>query len=144
MSRPTGVGEGTSLLRGGRQVDPRAVVAGTAAAGGLFWGGFVGPLSLGYAVIAAALGGGVVAGAVSRSYETEFLDGALATVLGTLFAIATFAGYVLVTAPPGEGLDPALSILVFGWGVAVLGLIALFPLGLFLGFLGAQLTGDRR
>ena len=131
------VGQGL-LGEAGREVDPLAVAVGTGAAGVVFVLTFAGPLSLWEAVFAGSTGAGVVAGAASRSFDQEFLDGALATVAGSFFTVALFAGWVLVGGP-GVAVDPALSVLVFGWGIAAGLAIVTFPLGLALGAAGAAL-----
>lgn len=68
------------------------------------------PLPRGVAALLAAVVGGVVTGHVSRTAGREFVDGAVAVVLGGVAVVLAANGVVAVPSPPLFGVAVAVAV----------------------------------
>lgn len=86
---------GAALYPGefGAVADWRAIGAGGAVQAALTAGVFLAAAPY-WTVAGAVVAGAAVAGGLSRTFESEYLDGAGATAAGTLLTLVVFLGYV--------------------------------------------------
>ncbi len=119
-----------------RQFDPRAVAVGGVVTGAAMGGAALGPWNLGIAAFIGAIVGGLVTGVVSRTLEREFIDGAIAVVVGGCLVVTAGAAVALTGgADTGETIE--LGLFALG-GAFAAGLLT-FPVGLFSALLSASL-----
>jgi len=119
-----------------RRADPRAITVGSVVTAAAMGGATLGPWNLGIAAFAGAIVGGLVTGAISRTLEREFIDGAIAVVLGGCLLVTAGATVALANgADTGETIE--LGIFAVG-GAFAAGLLT-FPVGLFSALLSATL-----
>jgi len=139
LSLPAPLGGMSRVPGRQRSFDPRAVGVGTvstAAAVGVLV--FL-PLPRGVAALLAAVVGGVVTGHVSRTAGREFVDGAVAVVLGGVLVVLAANGVVAALgANPFPVAVPSPPL--FGVAVAVaVGLITL-PVGMISALVAANVS----
>ncbi len=129
-----GIGRGIQARE--RRADPRAIAAGGVVTAAATAAATLGPWNLGIAAFAGAIVGGLVTGAISRTLEREFIDGAIAVVLGGCLVVAAGAAVALAGgADTGETIE--LGIFAVG-GAFAAGLLT-FPVGLLSALLSATL-----
>lgn len=127
-----------------RSLDRRAVLAGTVVVGVLIGLVVATPLPRGLVVLG-SLVGGAVTGWISRTFEGEALDGAVATLAGTFLAPFVVAAVVwtgTAALPAAQRIDISLGIVLLGLGAALVVGLFTAPLGAFTAYLAA--TARRR
>ena len=130
-------GIGRGIQARDRQADPRAIAVGSVVTAAAMGGATLGPWNLGIAAFVGAIVGGFVTGAVSRTLEREFIDGAIAVVVGGCLLVTAGAAVALAGgADTGETIE--LGLFAVG-GAFAAGLLT-FPVGLLSALLSATLV----